>query len=529
MAKEAKRPAESPPGPAMLPSFDPASGTVTGEFASSSPAEVRTAVERARRAAGPWGALPVRERARTVARLRTRIHERMDEIVETVSQENGKPAAEALAHDVVPSLVTLAYLEQIAPRALRSRPVGRLMGPVLGTTSRIDWRPFGVVGCIAPWNYPFFLSMMAVTPALLAGNAVVLKPSEMTPGVGERLREVLDVLPPGVATVVQGAGEVGAALVDAPCDKLCFIGSTATGRTIAEAAARHLTPVVMELGGQDAAIVAEDADLDIASSGVLWGAFLNAGQTCCAIERAYVVESIADRFEHQLLEKLAKVSRGPGGDIGPLTVPRQLQTVRGHVDDAVGKGAAVLTGGAGRSGGNGDGGLWYEPTVLEGRSEDMDLFREETFGPVLPIVRVRDVDEAVRRANEDGYNLTASVWTRSPETARTVASRLVAGTVTVNDHAITASAPWGAWGGVGESGYGRLHGELGLREFAVPVHVSRNLTPWLKRPWWYPYDEATTRVLRGVADLLSTPSWAEKRRAVGQIAANLGRSIKDKL
>jgi acyl-CoA reductase-like NAD-dependent aldehyde dehydrogenase len=505
----------------MLDSFDPSTGRVVGYVPANTPDEVREAVARARRAQPAWGALPASERARRLGDVRHRMGAMMDDLLATVSLETGKPRAEALAHDVLPSLLTLAYLERIAPRTLAPERVGRLIAPLLGMSSRIEWRPFGVVGCIAPWNYPVFLSFMGLVPALLAGNAVVLKPSEMTPGVGERIREVLEPLPAGVATVVQGGAEVGAALVDAPCDKLSFIGSTAMGRRIAEAAAKHLTPTVMELGGQDATVVCDDADLDLASSGILWGSFLNAGQTCCAIERAYVVESVADDFERRLVEKLGKLRSGD--DIGPLTVQRQYDRVRRHIRDATDRGGSVLVGGDGERVGQG---LWVEPTVIEGRSKDMALFTEETFGPILPIIRVRDEDEAVRRASDEGFNLTASVWSRDRARAERIASRLVAGTVTINDHAVTASAPWGLWGGVGESGYGRLHGKLGLREFTVPVHIARNTMPRLKRVWWYPYDEPTTRTLRGIADFV-----AGKKRlpAAGSVLANIGRALRRKL
>jgi len=461
--------------------------------------------------------------------VRFRIHGRLDELIEVISRENGKPPAEALTHDVLPTVLGIKYMEWLAPRALRAERVGRLIAPAFGFSSRIDYRPFGVVGCISPWNYPLMLSFLGIIPALMAGNAIVLKPSEFTPGVGEEIREVLEALPEGVAQVVLGGGDVGAALVDAPCDKICFVGSGATGRKVAEAAAKHLTPTVMELGGQDAAIVCADADLDVASSGVLWGAFLNAGQACCAIERAYVVESIADQFEAHLLEKLARVrTEGEGFEIGPITVARQKEVVERHVRDAVAKGARVLAGetdGARAPKGS----LWHSPVVLEGRSEDMALFREETFGPVLPIVRVRDEEEAVRRANEDGFNLTASVWTRDRTNGRAIASRVVAGTVTINDHAATAGAPWGLWGGVGESGYGRLYGELGLKEFTVPVHVAENILPRVKRLWWYPYDDATVRTLRAVTDVIAAPTWGEKVAAARVAARSALSALRSKI
>ena len=513
-----------------LDSLNPATGDVVRTFEANTPDEVREAVTRARKAQPGWAALGPEGRARALREVRTRIFQRMDEIVDVVSTENGKPRAEALSHDVLPTVLTLTYLSRIATKALRPQRVAPLLGPALGMISRIEFRPFGVVGCITPWNYPLYLSFQAITPALLAGNSVVIKPSEITPATGELIRELLEPLPSDVAIVVQGAGEVGAALVDAPVDKICFIGSGATGRRIAEAAAGHLTPVVMELGGQDAALVCEDADLDVTTSGVLWGAFLNAGQTCCAIERTYVVDSIADEFERQLVEKLDRVQASADTPhIGPLTARRQLEVVERHVNDAIDKGARVLAGGPKEVRTDQNGGMWFPPTVLEGRTEDMAIFREETFGPVLPIVRVRDEDEAVRRANEEGFNLTASVWTRDGRKAQSIASRLKAGTVTINDHASAAGAPWGLWGGVGESGYGRLQGALGLREFTTPVHVGKSTVPRMKRVWWYPYDEATNATLRAAAEALSAPTLKEKAAAARTLFANVGRSIKNKI
>jgi acyl-CoA reductase-like NAD-dependent aldehyde dehydrogenase len=280
----------------------------------------------------------------------------------------------------------------------------------------------------------------------------------------------------------------------------------------------------MELGGQDAAIVCEDANLDTAASGVLWGAFLNCGQTCAAIERVYVPEQIADAFEAKLVEKLNAV---PKEDFGPLTVARQLEVVKRHVDDAVQHGAKVLAGGPSDT--NGEGGLHHRPTIVEGRSEDMAIFTEETFGPLLPVIRVRDEAEAIDRANREGFNLTASVWTSDKRKGDRIAGQLRAGTVSINDHAIAAAAAWAAWGGVGESGYGRLNGELGIREFAVPVHVARNTMPRMKRLFWYPYDEATTEAFRGLAGVYAAPTMGQKLKALRTVARNGIKAIKQKL
>lgn len=509
-----------------LKSFNPRTGEVRKEIAVTPVAEVPLVVERARKMAPEWAAVGPTGRARMMREVRHRVYDRLDDIVETVSAECGKPRPEALAHDVLPVVMLLAYLEKITEKALRPQKVGRLMGALAGVSSSIEWRPFGVVGAITPWNYPMSNSFLAFVPALLAGNTVVIKPSEVTPACGELLGELLEPLPPSVATVIQGGGDLGAALVDAPVDKISFIGSPVTGRRICEAAAKHLTPVVMELGGKDAALVLSDADIDRTASGIAWGAFFNAGQTCCSIERVYVTDAVADEFQDKLLSKLSQVKQGD--EVGSLTFTKQLDIVQRQVSDALEKGASLLAGGpdAGRK--NENGSLWYAPTVLADVTRDMDVAKEETFGPVLTITRVRDDEEAVRRANEDGVNLTASVWTGDAKKARRLGEKLRAGTITSNLHGETAAAPWGPWGGVGESGFGRLNGELGIREFTVPTHIAAAPMLSLGRTWWFPYDDATQKSLRGMVDVLGAPTMAQKIQGVRAIAANGLRAMKGK-
>jgi acyl-CoA reductase-like NAD-dependent aldehyde dehydrogenase len=516
--------------PPSLKSLNPRTGEVVQEIPTVSPADVRDAVALARKVAPEWGAIPPEGRARVLKQVRYRVYDLMDEIVETVSRETGKPRSEALAHDVVPAILMCLYYERTVGKSLAPQKVGRLLGPLAGSSSRIEWRPFGVVGCISPWNYPITNAFLAFAAPLFAGNAVVVKPSEVTPASGELLKKIFEPLPAGIATVVQGAGDVGAALVDAPCDKISFVGSPVTGRRICEAAAKHLTPVVMELGGQDAAIVCEDADLDIAAAGVLWGSFFNAGQTCCSIERTFVVDSVADEFKEKLLAKLPDVRLG--GDesqVGPLTFKRQFEVVERHVGDAIDKGAQVLAGGPDEGPRNSNGSLWYAPTILEDVSEEMDVVREETFGPVVTITRVQDEDEAVRRANEEGVNLTASIWTKNKQRAASLGSRLRAGTVASNDHGSQVGLPWSPWGGVGESGFGRLNGELGLKEFSVPTHVVNNLLPGLKKLWWYPYSKNTDGFFRSLAGVLGAQGTGAKVSALREMAKFGGRALKEKL
>jgi acyl-CoA reductase-like NAD-dependent aldehyde dehydrogenase len=513
--------------PQSLKSFNPRTGETIREIPAVSPSEVKDYVEQARKVAPEWGAIDPEGRVRILRNIRTNMKAKADEIVEVVSAETGKPKAEALAHEVLAPMLQLAYLEHLAPKVLKTKRVAPVIGPILGYKARMEFRPFGVVGCITPWNFPIANSFLAIASPLFAGNSIVVKPSEVTPGCGEMLREILDPLPSGVATVIQGGGDVGAALVDAPCDKISFIGSPVTGRKICEAASKHLTPVVMELGGKDAAIICSDADVDLTSSGIVWGAFANAGQICASIERAYVVDSIADEFQEKLLAKLARLEQGE--DIGSLTFPRQLDIVSKQVDDAVKKGATVLAGGSGVGKKNEKGTLWYAPTVITDVTDDMTVVKDETFGPILTIVRVRDEEEALQRANNDGVNLTASVWTKDSKKRERLVHGLRAGSITHNMHIETATGAWGTWGGVGDSGFGRLNGELGILEFTVPTHVSYPAMPKMKRSFWYPYDQGSEHLTRSMIDFLGSKEAPKKLSAIKGVLKDFTKIAKSRL
>jgi acyl-CoA reductase-like NAD-dependent aldehyde dehydrogenase len=517
-------------GPRKLRSTNPRTGEPFRDIPAATKAEVLDAVAAARKVAPEWGSLDPRGRAHILKEVRHNIYSHLDVIVDTISMECGKPRAEALSAEVLQVVLSWLYLERTAPKHLRSERLGGALGFALGLPTTAQYRPYGVVGAITPWNYPFGLAMAAIAPALFAGNAVVLKPSEVTPGVGEVVKSILEPLPPGVATVVQGAGNIGAALVDAPCDKICFIGSPETGRKIAAAAAAHLTPVVMELGGKDAAIVCGDADLDLAASGIVWGANVNAGQTCAAIERVYVVDSVADEFSALVLDKLGRLRQGDDdSDVGSLTFKKQFDSVARQVKDAVGKGARLLAGGPDAGPPNQNGSLWYAPTVIDGVTDDMQAMKHETFGPLLPIIRVQDEEEAIRRANEDSFNLTASVWTTNSRRGAAIADRVKAGIVVINAHGETWGTVWAPWGGIGESGYGRLNGRLGLHEFVYPVTIGRNAIPRMKRLWWYPYDEATEDAFRHSIGALSAPAIGDKLRHVPDLVKSARRALRAKL
>jgi len=448
--------------------------------------EVRAAVERARRAQAAWGALSVRERVRRMRALRGTIVRRMDDIIEVVRAETGKPAVEALGHEVMIVAGLIKAYEKRAPRVLRPRRVGT--GILVTKRGTKTYEPYGVVGVISPWNFPFSMPGVPAVAALFAGNAVVIKPSEVTPRSGALLAELArEAIPdhPDLVQVVQGRGDAGAALVRSGVEKIAFIGSPATGRKILASAADTLTPVVMELGANDVTIVCEDADLDRAAAGVVWGSMSNAGQVCMSVERALVPERIYDRFAAAVQREMEALRVGGGDevDVGRLIHPPQRAIIQRTVDDAVAHGGRVVLGGKVTS----EEGPVYAPTLIVDATPAMALNTSETFGPVLPLVRVKDEDEAVRVANAGPFGLNASVWTKSRAKGRRIAARLQAGMVMIDDVLINFGIPELPYGGVKQSGFGRMMGDEGLLEFSQVKAVAETRVALKRELFWFPY------------------------------------------
>lgn len=485
-------------------SVNPATGAVLREFECTGESEVRAVLARARAAQTAWADFGVRKRIAVLREFQRRLHEKKSEIADAIAKEAGKPVAEALTTEVLVVLDAARFLIDHAYSLLHDEPLphGNLATKL--KRGRLVREPYGVVGIISPWNYPFSIPATETLAALVAGNAVVLKPSEFTSLVALELKSLLHAagVPADIFQVVVGDGATGAALIHSPIDKLVFTGSVATGKRIAAAAAERLLPVVLELGGKDPMLVLDDADLDVASSAAVWGAFVNAGQTCLSVERCYVHRSLYEAFLKACAEKTKKLQVGHGLDhateVGPMIHEHQLQIVESHIADAVARGARVLAGGS-RFAELGP--HFYHPTVLADVTHQMRIMREETFGPVLPVAAFDSDDEAVLLANDSEFGLVASVWTRDASRGERLARRIQAGTVMVNDVVSCFGISEAPHGGVKSSGVGRAHGRFGLEEMVRLKYIDVDLMPSMKKVWWYGYGASFARQMEGFLDM----------------------------
>jgi acyl-CoA reductase-like NAD-dependent aldehyde dehydrogenase len=487
-----------------ISSVNPATGELLREFACAADGEVRAAVESARVAQGKWNELGVRKRVAVLREFQHRLHEKKSEIADAITREAGKPRAEALVTEVLVVLDSARFLIENSWRLLQDEAIPHGNLATKAKRGRLLHEPYGVIGIISPWNYPFSIPATETLAALVAGNSVVLKPSELTSAVALELGSLLHAVgvPEDVFRVVVGDGATGAALIQSAIDKLVFTGSVATGKRIAAAAAERLLPIVLELGGKDPMLVLDDADVDVASSAAVWGAFVNAGQACLSVERCYVHRSLYEPFLEACVEKTKKLIVNHGldhnADVGPLIHERQLTLVEEHVEEAKACGARVLAGGLRfpEIGAN-----FYHPTVLADVTHLMRIMREETFGPVLPVMAFDNDEEAVRLANDSEYGLAASVWTRDRARGERIARQIQAGTVMVNDVISCfgiSEAPHGGWKA---SGVGRTHGRFGLEEMVRAKYLDSDLLPGMKKVWWYGYGEAFARHMNGFLDL----------------------------
>jgi succinate-semialdehyde dehydrogenase/glutarate-semialdehyde dehydrogenase len=497
---------------------NPATQEIIGTLPNLGAGQITDAVAKAAAAQVRWAATPVRDRLRILSRFADLLCDQKEAVAAIISREAGKPEAEALSTELLVVLDTVKYLRNTLPGFLRPEPIPH-GNPVMKLKSgQLLREPYGVVGIISPWNYPFSVPSVQTLTALATGNAVVLKPSEFTPYSSLELQRLLrDAgLDHDLLQVITGEGGAGAALLAANVQKVVFTGSVATGKRVAQAAAARLLPVVLELGGKDPMIVLEDADVDVASSAAVWGAFMNAGQTCLSVERCYVHESIYEKFLERCVEKTKRLRVGSANptqpraavpqesrdseiDVGPMIHERQLGIVQSHVQDAVARGARLLAGGKPlpQMGPN-----FFAPTILADVDHSMKIMREETFGPVLPVRSFKTEDEAVALANDSEYGLAASIFTGDRKRGEALARRVHAGTVMVNDVLACFGISEAPHGGVKASGIGRTHGRFGLEEMVWPKYVDSDRMPRMKKLWWYGYGPAFGQQMSGFIELL---------------------------
>jgi len=506
--------------------MDPATGTVFARVESTPTAELPEILARSRRAQTLWAAAPLASRCSALRRLGEVLYTRRLDLAAAVTHETGKPHVEALFSDVLISLETAKYYARYAPKLFAEPRVAHHNLAVKAKSGRLRFEPFGVIGIIAPWNYPLAISLSQLISAIVAGNSVILKPSELTPSCGQLIAECFAAagFPPDLLQIVQGAGEVASALIDARPDKIVFTGSVATGRRVAEACARHLIPSVLELGGKDAMIVLADADLEAASSAAVWGGFTNCGQACISVQRVYAERGIAERFAQRCAEKTKLLRLGPGSDpdneIAPMIRADSADHVEAQLLDAVAKGAQILTGGRRRPD---MGPNYFEPAIVFHVDHSMRLMQEETFGPVLAIQAVKTAGEAVALANDSPFGLSASVWTGDHKLGRRIAGSIRAGAVMVNDVASYFAMPEAPHGGHGLSGWGRTHSRIGLLEMVQVKYIDVDRLPRWPKAWWFGYNSDVAEVAGQFIDFSYAPGWWRRWRNAGALLRALLR------
>jgi acyl-CoA reductase-like NAD-dependent aldehyde dehydrogenase len=474
--------------------------TLDTDAATSVPA----AIARARAAQRLWEAVPIKERVKRLSPLLDRIVWRADALTQLIHQEHGKSITESTFSEVLGAAEVVRVHLKRDPQWLKPQKVALDPLSYPGKKGRVEYRPRGVLVVIMPWNYPLALPMRTLVPALLAGNAVLFKPSEHSALVGRAIGELFaDLLPPDLLQVLQGGGDLGASLCSSPgINGIAFTGSVRTGKAVAKAAAENLTPVSLELGGKDAAIVCSDANLERSARGIAWGAFHNSGQNCAAIERVYVEADIYDEFLARLADATSSL-RTEGDaevvEVGPLCTAQQFALVSAQLEQAIARGARVVAGG--RATGKGWG---IEPTVLADVPADCDVWTEETFGPILPVRKVHSVYEAVELSNASPFGLSVSVWGANTGRAEEVARRCEVGMAMVNNHSFTGSLPHAPWVGTKASGSGITGSSLALKFLTRPQLVMIDKNKQLE-VWWFPLNHAALEMGRTLLASLVAP------------------------
>lgn len=493
---QARSTAREAGGREVIRSYAPATGALLGEVPVATTEDVRRAVARARRAQEAWALLPLAERAERILRYRNAIVERAEELVDLEVRETGKTRHESLISEVFVVADVATYYAKNAEKFLAPKKID--MVRMLHRRSYVHYVPRGVVAVISPWNFPVVLTMSDAICALIAGNAVICKPSEVTPLCVQKCKEIWDAtgLPEDLFQIVHGYGKTGGDLIDAGVDKVVFTGGVATGRRVAAMCGERLIPCTLELGGKAPLIACEDADIERTARAIVYGGFANSGQICISVERVYAHETIHDRLLERVVGLVSELRQGDPAtsevDVGAMTFPRQVEIVEAHVKDAVEKGAKLRSGGKRKAGG----GMFFEPTVLANCNHDMTVMREEIFGPIVPFMKVSSEEEALALANDTHLGLNAYVFTKNRDKGCRIAEQVRAGSVMVNDVLMNYALPEAPFGGVKASGIGRVHGEDALRDMCEARHINVDRFGSLERePYWHPYTGESLKLL----------------------------------
>jgi succinate-semialdehyde dehydrogenase/glutarate-semialdehyde dehydrogenase len=483
-----------------LISTNPNTREVIGEIQKTKPEEISSIIQKAREAQKDWFEKNLNERIKYLKVAKGILYEKREEFANLITLENGKPLFESYSTEIIPTLSLFDYYIKNSKKFLKPHYERIKLPVLLHKKSWIEYIPYGVVGIISPWNYPLLLPMGQIIPALIAGNSVVFKPSEWTPFVGKKIEELFKLanLPENVFQVVYGEAEIGEALVKSEINKLFFTGSTKVGKIISRVAAEKLLPLSLELGGKDPAIVLGDADIERAAMGISWGALMNAGQTCVSVERVYVQEKIYEAFLEELTDRISKLQPFNNSmyyDYSRIKLDKQVDIIREHLNDALSKGAKIYYGGKIENN-------FVEPTILVDVNHSMIVMKEETFGPVIPIMKFSSLEEAINLANDCNYGLSASIWTKNISLGKQIARKIEAGSVLINDCISYFGAGEAVVGGIKFSGSGRVHSRSGIMEMVYEKYFNTDSLTWQKKLWWFNYTPKSTEKIKHATKFL---------------------------
>ncbi|MCP2519418.1 aldehyde dehydrogenase family protein [SCandidatus Aminicenantes bacterium Aminicenantia_JdfR_composite] len=488
----------------ILESINPATGEKIGAVIVSSKEDVKKAYEKAEKAFETWKEIPLNKRLKLMKKVKRIILETKDEIAELITLETGKPLMESFSSDICASLDALVYYIKNAKKILKKEKIKFYQPFLWGKRAWIEYEPLGPIAVISPWNYPLSLPLATIIPAILAGNTVLFKPSEYTPLVGKKIKDIFDTagFPEGVLNILYGGAEVGKVLIKTPVKKIFFTGSSSAGKEIMKDCSESLKPFVFELGGKDSMIILKDADLNLTVEGAIFGTLFNCGQTCSSVERIFIEEDISEDFIKRLKSRLEKLEIGNGIneniEIGPLQNLQQYNKVKEHLIDSLDNGAKIVI----QMRSHNLNKLFFPPTILTNLRPDTKSMIEETFGPLIRIIPVKNWEEAVRLSNSSKMGLSASIWTKNIPLAKEIAKKLEVGTVWINNVLYSFNAMQCPWGGVKESGIGRVHGKYGLLEAVNPKLICMEKQRKKGEFWWFPYTKDKVEILKKGFDFI---------------------------